>query len=70
MRKLIIATTALAFVSSAALSPVLAQDKAGSTAPAATSGDTNTMSKDNMKKTTKKSKKAAPKKTGDDATKQ
>jgi hypothetical protein len=60
MRKLIIATVALAFVSSTAL----AQDKAGtSTAPGATSGDT--MSKDTMKKTTKKKKSA--KKTGDDA---
>ena len=68
MRKLIIAAAALAFISS----PALAQDKAGSTtAPAATSGDTSTMSKDTMKKTKKtKSKKAATKKTGDDATKQ
>jgi hypothetical protein len=66
MRKLIIATAALAFLSSTA---VMAQDKAGSTstAPAATSGDT--MSKgDTMKmsKTKKKSKKSAAKKTGDD----
>jgi pentapeptide MXKDX repeat protein len=60
MRKLIVATVALAFVSSTAF----AQDKAGtSTAPAATSGDT--MSKNTMKKTTKKKK--AAKKTGDDA---
>ena len=60
MRKLIIATVALAFVSSTAF----AQDKAGtSTAPGATSGDT--MSKDTMKKTTKKKKSA--KKSGDDA---
>jgi hypothetical protein len=71
MRKLIIATAALAFVSSTALSPVLAQDKAGSTsAPAATGSDTSTMSKDNMKKTTKKSKKSAKKTTTDDTTKQ
>jgi hypothetical protein len=71
MRKLIIATAALAFVSSTALSPVLAQDKAGSTAaPAATSGDSNTMSKDSMKKTTKKSKKSTKAKASDDATKQ
>jgi hypothetical protein len=64
MRKLIIATVALAFVSSTAF----AQDKAGAgTAPGATSSDT--MSKDSMKKTTKKSKKSA-KKTGGDATKQ
>jgi type IV secretory pathway VirB6-like protein len=68
MRKLIIITAALAFVSSTALSPVLAQDKAGSTAaPAATGGDT--MSKDNMKKTTKKSKKSTKAK-ADDTTKQ
>lgn len=64
MRKLIIATAALAFLSSTA---VMAQDKAGtSTAPAATSGDT--MSKgDSMKMTkkTKKSKKSAAKKTDD-----
>jgi type IV secretory pathway VirB6-like protein len=60
MRKLIVATVALAFVSSTAF----AQDKAGtSAAPAATSGDT--MSKDTMKKTTKKKKSA--KKSGDDA---
>ena len=66
MRKLIIATTALAFLSSTA---VLAQDKAGSTAPAA--GDT--MSKgDNMSKGKKSSKKTAKKSSkmkGDDATK-
>jgi hypothetical protein len=56
MRKLIIATVALAFVSSSAFAQT-------STAPA-TSGDT--MSKgDTMKKTTKKKKSA--KKTGDDA---
>ena len=66
MRKLIIATAALAFLSSTAM----AQDKAGSTstAPAATSGDT--MSKgDTMKmskKSSKKTKKSAAKKTGDD----
>jgi hypothetical protein len=63
MRKLIIATAALAFLSSTAM----AQDKAGSTstAPAATSGDT--MSKGEMSKTkTKKSKKSAAKKSGDD----
>ncbi len=65
MRKLIIATAALALLSSTAF----AQDKAGSTstAPAATSGDT--MSKGNMtkmSKKTKKTKKTAAKKTGDD----
>jgi hypothetical protein len=65
MRKLIIATAALAFLSSTAM----AQDKAGSTstAPAATSGDT--MSKGDttkMSKKSKKSKKSAAKKTGDD----
>jgi hypothetical protein len=61
MRKLIIATAALAFLSSTAF----AQDKAGSTstAPAATSGDTTKA--DTMSKKSKKSKKSA-KKTGDD----
>ena len=68
MRKLIIATTALAFLSSTAL----AQDKAGSTAPAA--GDTmskgDDMSKDKMgKKTTKKTAKKSSKMKSDDATK-
>jgi uncharacterized protein YdeI (BOF family) len=59
MRKMIIAATALAFLSSTAF----AQDKAGSTtAPAAQSGDTMGMSKDKMsKKTSKKSKKTAKK---------
>jgi pentapeptide MXKDX repeat protein len=73
MRKLIIATTAVAFVSSAFLcSAAFAQDKAGSTtAPAA--GDTmskgDDMSKDKMgKKTTKKAKKSTKMKS-DDATK-
>ena len=64
MRKLIIATAALAFLSSTAM----AQDKAGSTstAPAATSGDT--MSKGDMTKMSKKTKtsKKSAKKTGDD----
>ena len=70
MRKIIIATAAVAFLTSTAF----AQDKSGTTtAPAATSGDT--MSKDTMKKTktktkTKKMKKSAAKKTGGDATKQ
>ena len=41
MRKLILAAAALAFVSSTAVAPVLAQDKAGgTTGTAATSGDT------------------------------
>jgi pentapeptide MXKDX repeat protein len=62
MRKLIIATVALAFVSSTAFAQDKAGDKSG-TAPAAASGDT--MSKDTMKKTTKKKKSA--KKNGDDA---
>ena len=65
MRKLIIATAALAFLSSTAF----AQDKAGSTstAPAATSGDTMSKSDDTkMSKKHTKSKKSA-KKTGDDA---
>src|SRR5579884_931480 len=63
MRKLIIATAALAFLSSTAF----AQDKAGSTstAPAATSGDTAKSDTTKMSKKTKKSKKTA-KKTGDD----
>ena len=58
MRKLIIATAALAFIAS----PAFAQDKAGDkSAPSASS---DTMSKDTMKKTTKKK---SAKKTGDDA---
>jgi hypothetical protein len=67
MRKLILATTALAFLSA----PAFAQstDKAGgSTGPAAQSGDNMSkgdMSKDKMA-SKKKSKKSA-KKTGDDA---
>ena len=75
MRTLILAATALAFVSSTAL----AQDKAGgTTAPAAQSGDTaakGEATKMAPKKKAKKAKKskaksggAAP--TGDDATKQ
>ena len=67
MRKLIIATTALAFLSSTAL----AQDKAGSTAPAA--GDTmskgDDMSKDKMGKKTTKTAKKSSKMKSDDATK-
>jgi hypothetical protein len=63
MRKLIIATAALAFLSSTAF----AQDKAGSTstAPAATSGDTTKSDTTKMSKKHTKSKKSA-KKTGDD----
>ena len=67
MRKLIVATAALALLSSTALvsSTAFAQDKTGA-APAA-SGDT--MSKDTMsKKPMKKSKKSA-KKSGDDTMK-
>ena len=42
MRKLILAATALAFVSSTALAPALAQDKAaGTTGTAAQSGDSH-----------------------------
>jgi hypothetical protein len=53
MRKLILAATALAFVSSTALAPALAQDKAaGTTGTAAQSGDP-----------TSKGDKMAPKKT-------
>lgn len=53
MRKLILAAAALAFVSSTALVPALAQDKAGgTTGTAAQSGDT-----------TSKGDKMAPKKT-------
>jgi len=64
MRKLIIATAALALLSSTAF----AQDKAGSTstAPAATSGDTMSKSDTKMSKKHTKSKTSA-KKTGDDA---
>lgn len=66
MRKLIIATAALAFLSSTAF----AQDKAGSTstAPAATSGDT--MSKSDTKMSKKHSKKKSAKKTEDSMQKQ
>ena len=73
MRTLILAATALAFVSSTAL----AQDKAGgSPAPAAQSGDT--MSKGEMskmapkkaKKTAKNTAKKSSTKSGEDATKQ
>jgi hypothetical protein len=62
MRKLIIATTALAFIAS----PAFAQstDKSGS-APAATSGDTGTMKKTTK---TKKAKKSSSMKKSDDAT--
>jgi hypothetical protein len=52
MRKLILAATALAFVSSTALAPALAQDKAGTTGTAVQSGDA-----------TSKGDKMAPKKT-------
>lgn len=62
MRKLILAATALAFVSSTALAPALAQDKAkaaGTTGTATQSGDT-TSKGDKMapKKTAKKVSKA------------
>jgi hypothetical protein len=75
MRTLILAATALAFVSSTAL----AQDKAGgTTAPAAQSGDTaakGEATKMAPKKKAKKAKKSKTKSggaatTGDDATKQ
>ena len=82
MRTLILAATALAFVSSTAL----AQDKASSPAPAAQSGDTATKGeatkmapKKKAKKTAKKSSakggakgdaKAGAATTGDDAAKQ
>lgn len=64
MRKLIIATAALAFVSSAAL----AQSTDKGAAPAAGDGMSKSgdMSKDTMSKSKKKPKKSA-KKTGDDA---
>jgi pentapeptide MXKDX repeat protein len=68
MRKLILATAALAFLSSTAFAQ--STDKTGgSTAPAAQSGDTMSkgdMSKDKMA-SKKKSKKTAAKKSGDDA---
>ncbi|WP_342726897.1 hypothetical protein AAFG07_08680 [Bradyrhizobium sp. B097] len=77
MRTLILAATALAFVSSTAL----AQDKAASPAPAAQSGDTATkgeatkMAPKKKAKTAKKSSakggaKAGAAATGDDAAKQ
>jgi predicted outer membrane protein len=68
MRKLILATAALAFLSSTAFAQ--STDKAGgSTAPTAQSGDTMSkgdMSKDKMA-SKKKSKKTAVKKSSDDA---
>jgi hypothetical protein len=60
MRKLILAAASLAFISSTALAPALAQDKAGgTTGPAAQSGD-NMSKGDKMaaKKTGKKTSKA------------
>jgi hypothetical protein len=74
MRKLIIATTALAFLSSACLSSALlpsaafAQDKAGGTAAPAAKGDD--MSKDKMSKKTAKKAKKSSKTKSDDAMKQ
>jgi hypothetical protein len=64
MRKLIIATTALAFVSSTALIPsvALAQDKGAATS--------DTTTKSNMTKTSKKKSKKATKGTTDDMQKQ
>jgi pentapeptide MXKDX repeat protein len=65
MRKLIIATTALAFLAATPFSAAFAQDKAGSTM---SKGDD--MSKDKMsKKTTKKTAKKSTKMKSDDATK-
>ncbi|MHC2465019.1 hypothetical protein [Bradyrhizobium embrapense] len=75
MRTLILAATALAFVSSTAL----AQDKAASPAPAAQSGDTATKGEANKMAPKKKAKKKSSAKgaakggaaaTGDDAAKQ
>ncbi|MCC8940043.1 hypothetical protein CI1B_76170 [Bradyrhizobium ivorense] len=72
MRTLILAATALAFVSSTAL----AQDKAGSPAPAAQSGDTmskgeaSKMAPKKAKKTAKNTAKKSGAKSGEDATKQ
>ncbi|WP_050404153.1 hypothetical protein [Bradyrhizobium embrapense] len=75
MRTLILAATALAFVSSTAL----AQDKAASPAPAAQSGDTATKSEATKMAPKKKAKKKSSAKgaakggaaaTGDDAAKQ
>ena len=73
MRTLILAATALAFLSSTAL----AQDKDASPAPAAQSGDTMTKGEATKMAPKKKAKKAAKKssakssaKSGDDATKQ
>lgn len=56
MRKLILAATALAFVSSTALAPALAQDKAGGTTGTAVQSGDATSKGDKMapKKTTAK----------------
>ena len=63
MRKLIIATAALVFVSSTALAQ--STDKGASPPPASDTMSKGDMSKDTMSKSKKKTKKPA-KKTGDD----
>ncbi|HZC96115.1 MAG TPA: hypothetical protein VE267_08340 [Bradyrhizobium sp.] len=72
MRNLILAATALAFLSSTAFAQT--PDKAGgTTGPAAQSGDTMSKgdaSKDKMAMKKKSKRKSAAKKSGDDATKQ
>jgi predicted outer membrane protein len=72
MRKLILAATALAFLSSTAFAQT--SDKAGgTTGQAAQSSDTMSKgdaSKDKMAMKKKSKKKSAAKKSGDDATKQ
>jgi len=68
MRKLILTAAALAFVSSTALAPALAQDKAGTTGTAAQSGDpTSKGDKMAPKKTAKKVSKAKTDTKADDA---
>jgi hypothetical protein len=61
MRKLIIATAALAFLAATSFSTAFAQDKAGgTTGPAAQSGDTMSKGGDKMSmKKTKKTKKSS-----------
>jgi len=69
MRRLILAATALAFVSSTAFAQT--PDKAGGTAaPAAQSGDTTSKDATKEKMASKKKAKKPAKKSSDDATKQ
>jgi hypothetical protein len=66
MRKLIVAATALAFLSSTA---AFAQTPAPGTAPAAQSGDTMSKAPSSSKMTKKKSKKSSKAKTESDTAK-